>query len=314
MDAESTASPLKYRRILRAVYSTPWAIVPSRLADIREVLAFRGAGNEIPEAEMLEHIGVKGAPPARSRTAGSGGAVAVLRLSGIIGHRIEQVENVSGPPGTAVERFRARFREALANSNVGALVIDVDSPGGSVDGVPELASEIFAARGGDKPIVAVANTLAASAAYWIASAADEMSVTPSGEVGSIGVFAAHEDVSKLLEREGRQVTLISAGRFKVEGNPFEPLTEEARDNIQMRVDAVYGEFLDAVAAGRGVTAKTVRSDFGEGRVVSAQDALAAGMVDRVETLEQAISRVSGAATQRRRAAQAPRSAAAWEFS
>jgi signal peptide peptidase SppA len=146
---------------------------------------------------------------------------------------------------------------------------------------------------GDKPIVAVANSMAASAAFWIASAADQVSVTPSGQVGSIGVFAAHEDISGRLEAEGINVTLVHAGKFKVEGNPFEPLTEEAEAHIQGRVDATFQKFIGAVAAGRGITAATVEKDFGQGRLVDADEALAAGMVDRIETLEQAIDRMRG---------------------
>lgn len=283
-------SDLKYQRILRAVASTPWAIVPSRLSDILDVLTYHAAGGRMSADEVREYMALAAARP--ERVAQTGGGVAVLGLRGIISHRIEQVDNISGPGGTSVEAFRNRLRDALASSQVGSVVIDVDSPGGSVEGVPELAAEVFAARG-DKPIVAVANTLAASAAYYIASQADEVVITPSGEVGSIGVFAAHEDVSERLAQQGRHMTLISAGKFKVEGNPFEPLSEEARLAIQASVDEHYAAFVDAVARGRGVKTSAVRGGFGEGRTVSAKAAVAEGMADRVETLEQTITRMQG---------------------
>jgi ClpP class serine protease len=122
-----------------------------------------------------------------------------------------------------------------------------------VDGVEELSSEVYQSRG-KKKMIAVANAMAASAAYWIASAADELVVTPSGQIGSIGVFAAHEDISKAAEMQGVKVSLISAGKYKTEGNPFEPLSSEARAAMQRDVD-VFGEmFTAAVARNRGAGA------------------------------------------------------------
>lgn len=291
---------LKYARILRAVASTPWAILPARMADIIDVLTFQAGGGKLSADEVREYMEMAAARPARKANAGG---VAVLGLRGIIAHRAEQVDDISGPGGTSVEGFRNRFRDALASSQVGSVVIDVDSPGGSVDGVQELAEEIHASRG-DKPIVAVANTLAASAAYYLASQADEVVVTPSGEVGSIGVFAAHEDVSDALAKQGKHMTLISAGKFKTEGNPFEPLSEEARLAIQASVDHHYDGFVEAVARGRGVATSVVRNGFGEGRTVNAKDAVAEGMADSVATLEATIDRLRGAAPRRRTSARA----------
>ena len=214
---------------------------------------------------------------------------------------------MSAPPGTSTERFAQRFREALANPEVGSILIDVQSPGGTVDGVQELADEIRAARG-DKPIIAIANAYAASAAYWIASAADEMVVTPSGEVESIGVFAAHQEFSKMDEMLGCKTTLIAAGKFKVEGNPFEPLSEEARDAIQARVDDYYSMLVSDVAKARGVKVSDVRGGFGQGRMVGARDAVAQGMADRIDTFDNTLTRLlSGRSRPRgRRAAAAGR--------
>lgn len=304
----------QYQRIIRAVQSSLWAILPARLQDIMDVLQFQAGGGKLSAEELNEFLEIEAAakkPQVMMPESGKG--VAVLGLRGIISHRIEQVQAISGPGGTSIEGFRQRFRDALASSQVGSIVIDVDSPGGAVDGVPEMAAEIAASRG-DKPIVAVANTLAASAAYWLASQADEVVVTPSGEVGSIGVFTAHRDQSEAMAAKGERVTLIHAGKHKVEGNPFEPLPEEARLAIQERVDDVYAEFVDAVASGRGVALKKVLNGFGEGRTVGATPALAEGMVDRVETLEETINRLRGGASQPQRRAGAQRiSPNAFEF-
>jgi ClpP class serine protease len=120
--------------------------------------------------------------------------------------------------------------------------------------------------------------------------ASEFYVTPSGQVGSIGVFSAHEDISALQEKEGRKISLISAGKYKVEGNPFEPLGEEAKAETQRVVNSYYDMFLGAVAKGRGVPLDNVRKGFGQGRMVLPKEAVAEGMVNDVATFDEALSR------------------------
>lgn len=222
----------------------------------------------------------------------AGGVIAVLSMMGGIRHRSSY--------GTSVQGFREKFREALANPNVKAIVFNVDSPGGTVSGVPELAEEIFQARA-IKPIIAVADVFAASAAYWLAAAATKLLVTPSGSVGSIGVFAMHVDQSKLLQDVGFKVTLISAGRYKVEGNSFQPLSEEAHAQIQKDVDSVYEDFITAVAKFRGTDVERVLNDFGQGRMVMAKDAVAVNMADGIDTLDNVINNLVTVQQSRRRA-------------
>ena len=285
---------MMYRRIIQAVTNSPWAIVPSKLETLLEVLSIRASSGHISDDDIKAAVG-----SATQRTVPSSGAIQVLQLYGIIAQRMGLMAESSG--GTSTERFGQEFRQAVNNPQVSAIVVDVESPGGSVYGIPELAGEMFKARG-TKPIVAVANSMAASAAYWLATAADEVVVTPSGEVGSIGVFAAHHDLSQYYEREGVKTTLIAAGKFKTEANPYEPLTEEAMAAIQESVDDYYQEFVSAVARHRGVGVSDVRGGFGEGRVVTAKRALKLGMVDRIDTLEGTINRLSKslADTDRRR--------------
>ena len=279
---------MQFERVLRSVFGEPWAILPSKLAVIADLVRFRAAGGHLTAAEIQDRIG---AAVQQRPTAMRGGAVAVLPLHGVIHQRMNLMSEMSG--GTSTEMFAQSFRAAMADDAIRAIVIDVDSPGGGVYGVDELAAEILRARG-SKRVVAVANSLAASAAYYIASAAEEVVVTPSGEVGSIGVFTAHQDLSKAAEAEGVKTTLIAAGKYKVEGNPFEPLSDEARAELQSRVDAYYGLFVAAVARGRNVTAAQVRGGFGEGRVVGAREAVRLGMADRVGTLDETIGRLLGA--------------------
>jgi signal peptide peptidase SppA len=179
----------------------------------------------------------------------------------------------------------------VADDSVGGILIDIDSPGGSVFGVQELANEIYQARS-QKPVIAIANSLAASAAYWIGSSASELYVTPGGEVGSIGVFAAHQNRAKALEAQGVETTLISAGKYKVEGSPFGPLSDEAKAFMQTRIDAHYGAFTRDVARNLGTNVDAVRSGMGEGRTLGAQAAKAAGMVTGVMTFDQVLQKMA----------------------
>ncbi len=280
--------PRSYSHVLEAIFAHPWAVRPELLPVIAEIVAVRIAGDRFSAEEIAERTG--GAAAARpTRTVG---AIAILPLYGVIFPKASMLGEMSG--GTSLARFRQSFREAMASPQVSAILLDVDSPGGIVDQVPETAAEIRSARG-SKPIVAIANTEAASAAYWLASQADELVVTPSGAVGSIGVWTEHDDFSRALEMAGIKPTLISAGRYKVEANPFEPLTDEARAAIQGDIDEYYRLFTADVAKGRRVAIDTVRSGYGEGRMLTAQRALAEGMVDRIDTIEGVLRRLGSRA-------------------
>ena len=280
----------------------PLAIHPAKLAAIREFLLLQSQGVKFSAGEILERTG--GAAAKRDSTvARSPGSVAVLNLFGIIAQRMNMMDDVSGPGGTSTERFTAQFRQAAADPNVKAIVLNIDSPGGSVYGVPELAGVIRSeAAKGEKPVIAQVNSLAASAAYWLASAASEIVVTPSGEVGSIGVYTVHEDVSKMLTAMGVTPTIVRAGKYKIEDNPWQPLSEDARTYLQGLVDQYYEMFIKDVAAGRSaatrskVTPAMVRAGYGQGRVLSAKDAVSEGMADRVASLDETLARFGAGAS------------------
>lgn len=283
----------RYQHIVRAVAEQPWAIRPATLAVIIDLLALRAGGVRLEQAEIDDRLA---AAQARGpRTGARAAGVAVLPVYGILAPRASIFAQTS-TSGTGVDQLRAALRDAVANPEVGSILLDIDSPGGQVDQIPEFASELREARK-SKPIVAVANTDAASAAYWLGAQASEFYVTPSGQVGSIGVFSAHEDVSALQEREGRKISLVSAGKYKVEGNPFEPLGVEARENLQSVVNGYYDMFLRDVARGRGVELDKVRKGFGQGRMVMPKAAVEEGMVNDIATFDEALSRALRLAAQ-----------------
>lgn len=214
----------------------------------------------------------------RSRVPKVSGAVAVIRLHGVITPRNDWY-------GMSVETFETLFDAALATDRIRGIVIDTDTPGGSVYGIPAAARKIYDARG-SKPVVAITNSLNASAGYYLTSAADRVYAVPGSDTGSIGVWSMHVNQEKWLEELGIELRLFSAGKYKVEGHPFGPLDEEGETEFQRRVDGYYEDFLSAVARHRGVTPSTVRNGFGEGRVVGATKAAELGMVDRVLTMDQ----------------------------
>lgn len=223
-----------------------------------------------------------GRPPKRS-------AVAVVPLQGLITPKPSILSMLFGGGG-GLQSFRESLAGAVADDDVDAIILDVDSPGGSTALVPETAAEIRAARE-VKPVVAVANTDAGSAAYWLAAQADEVIATPSGMVGSVGAYIIHLDYSGMNEQLGIEPTYISAGRFKLEGNPDAALDDDAREHFQEVVDTAYGQFVGDLSAGRGVPEKTIRRGYGEGRMMTAQSALEAGLVDRIDTLEATAARL-----------------------
>lgn len=324
--------------VVRAFAEQPWAILPSKLAVMSELIAMAARGERFSADEVAMRIGPEVErtspdglamvfdPGTRAMTGyaewaamtpppgmgdARGSVIAVVPVYGVMMQRAGALAETSGICSTL--RLRAQLREIRQDERVGAIVMEFDSPGGMVFGCEELATDIFEGRG-QKPTVAQVNPWAASAAFWAASQCAEIAVTPSGQVGSIGVYTVHQDFSGYEEMMGVKTTLVSAGKYKVEGNAFEPLSEEARAAMQREVDGSYDMFTAAVARGRGVPAETVRKGFGEGRMVPAREAVRMGMADRVATLEQTLARLStpqGRAAVGRKSASASASGETW---
>lgn len=282
--------------LLSEFLTTPWALMPERLQAMAGVLTRWSAGEPPTDETMFQIQSERVLRDTRKQmaAANAGSGIAVLPLYGVVTQRGNMVDDISGPGSTSTQQFTSALRQVLADDTVGQILIDIDSPGGSVYGVAELASEIVKARA-QKPVVAVANSLAASAAYWIGCSASEFYVTPGGEVGSIGVWQAHFDYSKALEEEGVKTTLVSAGKFKVEGNPYVPLDPEAQAFMQSRVDDYYNAFIQAVAVGRGVSVDDVRNGMGEGRVLGADAALVQRMVDGIASFDDVLAKMQKSA-------------------
>jgi signal peptide peptidase SppA len=281
-----------YRHVTKAIFERAWAVQEQYLTFMADMVHFRIAGGLLSEDEITKRLAAAAAENGDRSGAAKAGSIAIIPMYGVLSQRQSLMSDMSG--GTSLAELRSDLREALNDPSVKAIVFDIDSPGGSVDGVTEFAAELRQARAGDgaKPIVAQINTLCASAAYWLASCCSEIVMTPSGECGSIGVYAAHHDESGAQAQAGIKTTLISAGPFKVDGNSYEPLTDTARTAMQEAVDTFYSMFVSDVAKGRNTSVDAVAQGYGEGRTMQAKQALAAGMVDRIDTLDATVQRLA----------------------
>ncbi len=265
------------KRISALVFDQPWAITKGKLEAICAVIDRRVDGIRL-EAPAVEAVTRR--PPQAS----SGPGVAVLPVFGVLSQRMNLMTEMSG--GTSTEALANNLQALDADETVGAIMLEVDSPGGSVFGIEELVGQI---RAISTPIVAMVNGMAASAGYWVASAADEVILSPSGQVGSIGVYAQHRDTSAKNETDGVAVTLISAGEGKVDGVEG-PLSDAGRAALQRTVDRYYAQFVSSVAGRRGVDPSVVVEEW-KADIVTSERALALGMVDTIATKDETLARL-----------------------
>lgn len=280
----------RIRNVLATAYSTPWAITDEKFAEILAFLDKRAEGhltNEEIEAAIGEDV------PTQALVENVNG-VAVINIDGTISHRANFLTSYSG--GTSTEMLTAAFRTALADQDVKSILFRIDSPGGTVPGVPELAAEIMAARG-TKPTTSFVSPMMASAAYWIGSAADRIVAMPSAEaIGSIGVRMVHVERSKADEKSGTTRTQLAVPAGKGAINDFSPLTDESRSELMSKISAIYSDFAGAVARHRGVSVAQVEDRFGQGRTFLAGEALSRGLVDRLMTFDELLAELAASST------------------
>ena len=267
---------MKYPRILAALRSAKWAVTPVTLQAIRDTLSARLTGH-LPTKQTgdmddddLEPV----APPPPYQMAAPG--VAVVDMCGIIGKNLSGLEMMCG--GCDIKAVESNLIAALAAPETLAVVLNIDSPGGTVSGVAEFADEIaeLSAAAG-KPVLAYASGMCCSAAYWIACGCAAIACSPSSDVGAIGVYMALMDESANWAEEGYKLVLIKAGDFKAAGIAGSQITPEQIALWQADVDFIYAQFTSAVKAARpGMTDATM-----QGQSFYGSRALAAGLVDQL---------------------------------
>jgi signal peptide peptidase SppA len=263
---------MKFYHILHAIYNEPWLIKPSAHKTIHDLVSSRLAGLELEELSLPE-------PPSMKIENG----IATIPIDGVIGRKLGLIEKACGAVG--VEEISSWINEAQKNPEVKAIIFDIDSPGGTVGGVPELAEEIKAVS---KPKIAFSSGLMASAAYWLASSTDRIYATQSAEIGSIGVYLPFYDETKAYENEGVQVELIKAGKLKGTGFPGTSLSESQREYLQRGVDQIHSLFKASILEKREVCDEVM-----QGQTFFADEAqnhrLIDGQVKSIETVKQLLA-------------------------
>lgn len=275
------------RSIISAMSRRPAMIAPEHntlAADLRDLAAANPAAERAAfEARKLDMISAFGLTPVEQRKpfAFSDGK-AIIPVHGLLVNRL----NASWGYVTGYSFIRQQVAAAAADPEVESIVLDFHTPGGMCAGCTETGDAIRAARE-IKPVLAVVDSSAYSAGYWLASAASKIAVTPSGGVGSIGVVAMHISLENALKEAGIEVTYIFAGAHKVDGNMTQNLSDEVRASIQKDVDSAYEEFVSTVAQNRGMEPDAVRAT--EAGSFSAREALDLGLIDSIATPSAALA-------------------------
>jgi len=272
--SESFEMTMKGHSLIKYLTSAEWAILPEKLEQIEAVVSQFIAGSNIDlSADTSNETLTKG-------------NVAVIPIEGTIVKKAYGLDAMSGVRTTLT--IQKDIQDALENSAISAIVLRVDSPGGTVDGTKELADFISSAKE-KKPIVAYADGTMASAAYWIGSAASKVVAYDTAKVGSVGVVVSHVDVSKAEEKAGIKTSYIYKGQYKVTGNSTTPLDDEGRSHIQSHVDTYYSMFVDAVASQRGIDREEVIDKIALGAVFIGKAALDLNLVDSIGDMNDAIN-------------------------
>lgn len=270
------------------IINGPWAIRPQMLEEIQRIYASHLHRAEKIDISAIEAATGKTLNSTRANVQVTDG-VAVIPVHGVIGKRMNLMTQISG--GASTDQVASDYLSALNDPAVKGIVLHIDSPGGTVDGTMQLA-DILRANRGAKPTMACADGMMCSAAYWIGSAVDKITMADlTTDVGSIGVVASHMDISAWEEKQGIKTTEVTAGRYKRAISQYQPLSDEGRAMLQADVDQIYRLFVESVADNRGCSVEDVLLNMADGRVFLGQKAIEAGLVDSVATLAETIQQV-----------------------
>ncbi|NJB66447.1 signal peptide peptidase SppA [Desulfobaculum xiamenense] len=266
-----------------------WALHPDKLAAVADFVAAQLGGTQPPvAARELFGPGEGGGTDLRAYELRDG--VAVIAVTGVMERRMNLFQAISG--GTSSQQIASRIRQAADDGAVCGILLDIDSPGGSVFAVEEIAEAVRHARA-SKPVVAHSYGMMCSAAYWVGATAQRVVIGSNAEVGSIGVAYVHYDRSEQDRAAGVHRTVMTAGRYKRVASDAAPLSREGQDYLQSQLDAYYSLFVDAVAEGRGVHVETVLADMADGRTFIGAEAVQAGLADEIGNLETALALARG---------------------
>ena len=270
--------------IIDYICSTAWALDPAVYERMMEIVFRHAEGARLSAEEVEAATGGRGQAQAQYRIEGG---VAVIPVTGIIAKHASQVGGLSQPRGTSTERVGAMLAEALSSDEVRAVLLDIESPGGTVDGIAELSDAIYAARS-QKPVWAFVNDSAASAAYFLASQATRVYSTQMARVGSIGIYTALLDVSRWYENAGAKVHLVRTSPLKGAGFQGTHVTPEQISAVQREVDDLFAVFRSHVMRGRGMSEEAFAA-VGDASVFVGKEAAAVGLTDGVKSIAEVLA-------------------------
>ena len=285
-DREENRLPL----LLQYATKRAWCLELGTLRRMLEVLDRHARGVRLTAEQIDEIRAEKRHAAAQKRSFGLVGDSAVIPISGLIVKYARLVNGASLPSGVAIETLSKQLTEALDDRNVKSIFLQIESPGGSVDGLADFADAVYAASR-VKPVVAFADDLAASAAYYIGSQANLFLANQSAEVGSIGVYMVLVDSSGFYEREGFKANIVRSGPNKGVGTPGVAISRENLAVEQEIIDQFYEQFLSAVLRGRAESGLEREGllEAADGRTFLAAAALDRGLIDGISTLSEALS-------------------------
>ncbi|GEM45904.1 S49 family peptidase [Deinococcus cellulosilyticus] len=266
--------------VQRALFNFPWAITPNGMDLVAAVVQAHLEGKLSAEEIEARTSGVTYG----SQYKNTQKQVAVVNLHGPVLSRATGMSALSG--ATDLRSFSSTMRALADDSDVGRIVLSIDSPGGQVQGLTEAGDAVRYARS-KKEVLAVADGTMGSAAYWIGSQATRIIANADAVVGSIGVVAVIRDTSGVAEKAGVKVNVLRSAEFKALLQDGEPISDKALAEQSKLVDLFAEKFISAVSAGRNITLEQARS-LATGKVWIGADAIAAGVADEVGTLQEAI--------------------------
>lgn len=274
---------MRFAQLTKEIFCKPCLITPQMHTEISRIFMTHvtGAAHEPESAAARQQFAARGTGKLPEGLLEIAGDVAILNISGPITQRISGFfKEMCGM--TDLDDMMRAFRDAEASPRIRGILLNIDSPGGSVTGVPEFGNMIAGCR---KPVVAFTDSMCDSAAYWLAAGAKEIVATESSSVGCIGVYMAYLDRSRRMEMEGYEVELFKTGAFKGMGYPGTSLTEEQRALLQAEVDDIHQWFTGHVSAHRQVSGE----DTFEGQDFTGREALKRGLIDMVGGFDDAMN-------------------------
>jgi len=284
--------------VLDLIKSTEWAIEPKKFDEMLEVLRNKEA------MELLKENNPRFKSSTQADSDMKMDDVGIIPVSGPLTKRLTLLNLIFG--GTSYSAIQSQFKEMMATADVSSIVLRIDSGGGTIDGLQDVV-DLMRKMKGRKPVYAFIDGFGASAAYMVASGADEIIASnKTAQIGSLGVVTVHFDLSGAYEKIGAKATVLQSGKYKSIGHQYGGLSKGDIEKIQEKLDYLYSLMIQDVATNRKTSAKTTDERMGQGRLFFAEEAIQVGLVDKIESWDSLLNRLQGKGSNKKIMAQSER--------